>query len=149
MDPAFANVQEGLQAWRIENKILVPVDKSALFKLHSGDSYIFLQSKKGQWDIHFWLGKDTSQDEAGIAAYKSVELDDALDGKAVQHRECQGFESVRLSLNDPDRRIYSCRTLSRPACTIWRAASPAALGMWSGTRMTPVSCISRASGPSA
>ncbi|MBA0552286.1 hypothetical protein Golob_023112, partial [Gossypium lobatum] len=66
-----------------------------------GDSYIVLQttpSKGGSYlyDIHFWIGKDTSQDEAGTAAIKTVELDAVLGGRAVQHRELQGHESDKF-----------------------------------------------------
>ena len=67
-------------------------------KFHEGDSYILLsttQSKSGAfaWAIHFWLGSESSHDEQGIAAYKTVELDDSLGGGPVQYREVQGAES--------------------------------------------------------
>ncbi|KAK3752621.1 hypothetical protein QZH41_018816, partial [Actinostola sp. cb2023] len=67
---------------------------------YSGDSYICLSTKqvesRFEWDIHFWLGKDTSQDEAGICAYKTVELDDHLGGAPVQYREVQDHESRKF-----------------------------------------------------
>jgi len=47
-------------------------------------------------NIHFWLGLETSQDEAGTAAYKTVELDDFLDGKPTQYREVEDSESARF-----------------------------------------------------
>lgn len=40
-------------------------------------------------EIFFWLGNNTSLDEAGTAAYKTVELDEFLKGAVTQHREIQ------------------------------------------------------------
>lgn len=60
--------------------------------------YFILQTKedskgKKSWDVHFWLGSETSQDEAGSAAIFTVQLDDSLGGEPVQHREVQDHES--------------------------------------------------------
>lgn len=102
VDAAFKGVGQspGLDIWRIEKLQVVPVEKKSYGKFHTGDSYIVLQTKKVQfgteWNIHFWLGEETSQDEAGVAAYKTVELDDSLGGAPTQHREVQGHESKQF-----------------------------------------------------
>jgi len=50
-------------------------------KFYNGDSYIILNTYKTPpsdellYDVHFWIGQYSTQDEYGTAAYKTVELD--------------------------------------------------------------------------
>jgi len=90
----------GVQIWRIEKFQVVPWPKDQYGKFFRGDSYIVLytykpnpDSDKLAYNVHFWLGSKTSQDEQGTAAYKTVELDDLLGDLPVQYRETEGNES--------------------------------------------------------
>ncbi|EED20683.1 actin-binding protein Fragmin, putative [Talaromyces stipitatus ATCC 10500] len=104
-EPAWNNgtigIQPGLFIWRIEDFHVVPWPKELYGQFYDGDSYIVLysytiprsengeQAERLAHDIFFWLGAKTTQDEAGTAAYKTVELDEFLHGVATQHREIQ------------------------------------------------------------
>jgi len=100
-EPAWNNAGQkvGLQIWRIEKFKVHSWPTEQYGSFYDGDSYIVLNTYKKPegnallWDVHFWLGTYTTQDEAGTAAYKTVELDDKLGGAPIQHREVQGHES--------------------------------------------------------
>jgi len=103
-DPAWkvAGKEIGLLVWRIEKFTMKAWPKNQYGQFYSGDSYIILntyQKTPGapfSYDVHFWLGDHTTQDEYGTAAYKTVELDDYLGGLPVEYRETQGNESRRF-----------------------------------------------------
>uniref|UniRef100_A0A0C9S493 TSA: Wollemia nobilis Ref_Wollemi_Transcript_25648_3389 transcribed RNA sequence n=1 Tax=Wollemia nobilis TaxID=56998 RepID=A0A0C9S493_9CONI len=103
VDPAFQGVGQkvGMDIWRIDNSHPVAIPKSEHAKFYSKDSYIVLQTRAAKsgarhYDIHFWIGKDTSEDESRTASIKAIELDLALGGRAVQYREVQGYESDKF-----------------------------------------------------
>jgi len=108
-----AGQTNGVQVWRIEQFKVVHWPKNKYGTFYSGDSYIVLHTydRPAQkdlnketvkaWDIHFWIGKDSSQDEYGTAAYKTVELDDLLGGEPVEYREIQGHESQKFLSHFP------------------------------------------------
>ncbi|KAM6131867.1 villin-1 isoform 2-T2 [Phoenicopterus ruber ruber] len=87
----------GLQIWRIENMEMVPVPTKSYGNFFEGDCYVLLLTRKTgssfSYNIHYWLGKDSSQDEQGAAAIYTTQMDDHLGTVAVQYREVQGHES--------------------------------------------------------
>ncbi|ORX53088.1 actin depolymerizing protein [Hesseltinella vesiculosa] len=91
--------QQGFWIWRVQAFNLIKVPETQFGQFYQGDSYVLLKSTQKKdsdalvHNVHFWLGRETSQDEAGTAAYKTVELDDFLDSLATQHREVQRHES--------------------------------------------------------
>jgi gelsolin len=121
-EPAWNNgiigTTPGLYVWRIENFEVVPWPTDKYGSFHEGDSYIVLHSEelkrsnpdaadpeKLLHDIYFWLGAHTTQDEAGTAAYKTVELDEFLVGAATQHRELQATPSAAFARLFPRLKI--------------------------------------------
>ena len=67
-----AGVKPGLQVWRIEQFRVKPWPKSKYGRFHSGDSYIILNTyvkepdvnpDKLAWDVHFWIGSESTQDD--------------------------------------------------------------------------------------
>ncbi|KAK9889979.1 hypothetical protein WA026_008790 [Henosepilachna vigintioctopunctata] len=98
--PEFENAgqEPGIEIWRVEDFKPVPYPKEQYGKFYEGDSYLILSTKilksgAKEWDLHFWLGSKTSQDEAGAAAILAIQLDEQLDGVPIQYREVQEYES--------------------------------------------------------
>uniref|UniRef100_A0A1I8GIF7 Gelsolin n=3 Tax=Macrostomum lignano TaxID=282301 RepID=A0A1I8GIF7_9PLAT len=109
-EPAWKPVLEAqkpqLYVWRIENFKVVEWPRDLYGKFYSGDSYIilnaYMEADKLCYDVHFWIGKESTADEYGTAAYKTVELDTLLDDLPVQHREVQGHESALMRSYFPE-----------------------------------------------
>ncbi|TNM92619.1 hypothetical protein fugu_018021 [Takifugu bimaculatus] len=91
----------GLQVWRVENLELVPVPQSLHGSFYSGDAYVILNTIRQResffYHLHYWLGRECSQDESASAAIYTVQLDDHFGGKPIQYRELQGAESTTFT----------------------------------------------------
>ena len=107
-DGGRCGASPGIEIWRIEQFKVVPWTKPEdKGTFNNGDAYIILHtslapehddphledSEKLVHHVYFWLGLKAPIDAQGTAAYKTVELDDLLDGKATQHREVMSHES--------------------------------------------------------
>lgn len=110
-----AGSQVGIEIWRVEKLGIKRWPHEEYGNFFDGDSYIVLHTyndpdnqDKILYNVHFWLGENTTQDEAGVAAYKTVELDDLLGQLPVQYREVQGYESDEfLGLFEPSMKIMA------------------------------------------
>uniref|UniRef100_A0A671YEW6 Advillin n=1 Tax=Sparus aurata TaxID=8175 RepID=A0A671YEW6_SPAAU len=74
---------------------LVQVPEKSYGNFYEGDCYVLL-SKAGSavsYDIHYWIGSESTQDEQGAAAVYTIQLDEFLGSTPVQHREVQNHES--------------------------------------------------------
>uniref|UniRef100_A0A6Q2YTC6 HP domain-containing protein n=1 Tax=Esox lucius TaxID=8010 RepID=A0A6Q2YTC6_ESOLU len=87
----------GIIIWRIEKMELVQIPEKSYGNFYEGDCYILLSTQKvGSilgYDIHYWIGSQSSQDEQGAAAVYTIQLDEFLGSGPVQHREVQNHES--------------------------------------------------------
>ncbi|GJN39013.1 hypothetical protein PR202_gb28103 [Eleusine coracana subsp. coracana] len=93
IDPVF----QGAGQKEIEKLQAVPVPKESYGKFFTGDSYIILKTTALKNGGSFRHDISTiGSDEAGTAAIKTVELDAALGGRAVQYREVQGNETEKF-----------------------------------------------------
>ena len=119
-----AGKREGLQIWRIENFALNHIPQSQFGNFYNGDCYLVLSSKKSGsgkftlflvllpvyestsdlgllYDLHFWIGSNSSQDEQGAAAALTTQMDDHLKGLPTQYRETEGYESKKFKTYFP------------------------------------------------
>ncbi|XP_045931267.1 advillin [Micropterus dolomieu] len=87
----------GIIIWRIEKMELVQVPDKSYGNFYEGDCYILLSTQKVgsslRYNIHYWIGSQSTQDEQGAAAVYTIQLDEYLGSTPVQHREVQNYES--------------------------------------------------------
>uniref|UniRef100_A0A3Q3K966 HP domain-containing protein n=1 Tax=Monopterus albus TaxID=43700 RepID=A0A3Q3K966_MONAL len=74
---------------------LVQVPEKSYGNFFEGDCYILLSNVKNTlvYNIHYWIGSESSQDEQSAAAVYTIQLDDYLGSTPIQHREVQSYES--------------------------------------------------------
>uniref|UniRef100_A0A8C2WMN9 Advillin n=1 Tax=Cyclopterus lumpus TaxID=8103 RepID=A0A8C2WMN9_CYCLU len=76
---------------------LVQVPEKSYGNFYEGDCYVLLSTQKVSsslcYDIHYWIGSQSTQDEQGAAAVYTIQLDEFLGSTPIQHREVQNHES--------------------------------------------------------
>uniref|UniRef100_A0A3B3CWP0 Gelsolin-like domain-containing protein n=1 Tax=Oryzias melastigma TaxID=30732 RepID=A0A3B3CWP0_ORYME len=94
----YSNILKNVRINKKNPKMeLVLIPEKTYGNFFEGDCYVLLFTQKVKnalsYDIHYWIGSESSQDEQGAAAVYSVQLDDYLGSSPIQHREVQNHES--------------------------------------------------------
>jgi len=94
--------EPGLEIWRVEDYKLNPIPKALHGSFYTGDSYLILHTSKAAsgklvFNLHFWIGSESSQDEYGAAAIIAAQMDEAKNDEPVQFREVEGVESAVMA----------------------------------------------------
>ena len=109
-----ANTSARTYMWRVHNFKLEEVSGDKTANFFRGDCYLALSvtgSKTAPvYTIFYWIGSDTSIDEAGTVSYKAFELDNVLTNRtagthAVQYREVCGDETELFRSAFPGMRV--------------------------------------------
>jgi hypothetical protein len=82
------------EIFRVKNFDIIALSKEDYGKFYSGDCYLVIYTYgAGKVIIYYWLGSNSSVDERGTAAMKTVDFDDnKFSGRAVQVRVVEGIE---------------------------------------------------------
>ncbi|KAL3975171.1 hypothetical protein ACER0C_021057 [Sarotherodon galilaeus] len=100
MAAQYGMVDYGDGEKRGEGSEKVPVDSASYGQFHGGDSYIILyryqHSDRSGQILYMWQGAESTQDKVAASVFLAVEVDDELEGSAVQVRVIQGKEPAHL-----------------------------------------------------
>uniref|UniRef100_A0AC11CQN5 Villin like n=4 Tax=Ovis aries TaxID=9940 RepID=A0AC11CQN5_SHEEP len=105
MDPRWGlpntESHRDLHIWIIENLQMVPVPEPAYGNFFEKHCYVVLHVPQrlkatpgAPKDLHYWIGKMAGAGAEGAPGSLLQQLNEALGGAAVQHREVQGHESA-------------------------------------------------------
>ncbi|KAG5197455.1 hypothetical protein JEQ12_008184 [Ovis aries] len=105
MDPRWGlpntESHRDLHIWIIENLQMVPVPEPAYGNFFEKHCYVVLHVPQrlkatpgAPKDLHYWIGKMAGAGVEGAPGSLLQQLNEALGGAAVQHREVQGHESA-------------------------------------------------------
>ena len=111
-----------------KNFKLVAVPRESFGIFFQGDAYVIYQAEEVKRSnssspalapvqhIHFWIGSEATQDEAGVAAYKTVELGRRRESRSVPVLSLPSPNQLRREVcrrrQTPDAHLPSCSDIS-------------------------------------